>query len=147
MMQLSATLLHIVNLLSDNLNQVLCDRFNCGICDKAIRRRLLSEKALTFEKAMELALLLEAADKNAKSVNNYDGIKKLNFKGKQLASPQRPCSRCEKSNHSPKKCKFKDAIYHFCGKKGHIAPACRAKLQKKTQGQIVLHKADVQILC
>ena len=41
---------------------------------------------------------------------------------------------CGIPNHSPKECKFKDANCHFCGKKGHIAPACRVKLQKKVQG-------------
>lgn len=83
---------------------------------------------------MELALSLEAADKNAKSVNGYDSaVKKLHFKGRQPAPPQQPCSRCVKSNHSAKECKFKDAKCHSCGKKGHIAPACRSKLHKKFQ--------------
>ena len=61
-------------------------------------------------------------------------LKSLISRGKQLASPQQPCSRCGKSNHSPKECKFKDVNCRFCGKKGHIAPVCRAKLQKKVQG-------------
>ncbi len=31
-----------------------------------------------------------------------------------------------KTNHAANDCKFKDAICHACGKKGHIAPVCRS---------------------
>ena len=37
------------------------------------------------------------------------------------------CYHCECSNHNTANCKFKDAQCHYCGKTGHIAPACCLK--------------------
>ena len=44
------------------LEEVLRDRFICGLCNKAIQRRLLYEPKLTLTKAMEPAQRMEAAD-------------------------------------------------------------------------------------
>ena len=45
---------------------MLRDRLVCGINDEKIQLKLLAEKdTLTFENAMELALAMEAASKNA----------------------------------------------------------------------------------
>ena len=44
------------------LEEALWDRFICGLCNKAIQRRLLSEPKLTVTKAMKLAQRMEAAD-------------------------------------------------------------------------------------
>ena len=46
-----------------SLTDLLRDRIVCGINDDQVQRRLLSEKALTFEKALELAVSLETARK------------------------------------------------------------------------------------
>ena len=53
---------------ADYLEEALWDRFVCGIQDAAIQRRLLAEKELTLAKAMDLALSMEAAEKNTRSV-------------------------------------------------------------------------------
>ena len=37
------------------------------------------------------------------------------------------CYRCNRPGHNTNLCKFKDAECHACGKRGHIAPACRSK--------------------
>ena len=50
------------------LDQMLRDRPVCGIKDDNIQHRLLSEDKLTLQKAMEIALGLEAASKNAKTL-------------------------------------------------------------------------------
>ena len=96
----------------------------CGICNEAIRRRLLTEKTLTLTKAIEQALSMEAAERNAKSFSgNESSIKKLQIRSKQRTS-QIACTRCGKTNNAAKDCKCKDATCHACGKKGHIAPVC-----------------------
>ena len=51
-----------------SLQQMLRDRLVCGIEDPKIQRRLLAESDLTFDKAFELALASESADKNAKDL-------------------------------------------------------------------------------
>ena len=45
---------------------MLRDRLVCGINSKAVQRRFLQEPALTFDKALELALAAEAADKDSR---------------------------------------------------------------------------------
>ena len=47
------------------LNEALRDSFFCGLASDSMRRRLFLEKDLTLEKATELALAMEAADKDA----------------------------------------------------------------------------------
>jgi len=47
---------------------MLCDRIVCGIEDPKIQPRLLAELELTFDKAFELFLESEFADKNAKDL-------------------------------------------------------------------------------
>ncbi len=70
---------------------------------------------------------MEAAERNAKSFSgNESSIKKLQIRSKQRTS-QFACTRCGKTNHAAKDCKFKDATCHACGKEGHIAPVCRSQ--------------------
>ena len=45
---------------------MLRDRLVCGISNKAVQRRLLQEKALNFDKALEMALAVEAAEKDSR---------------------------------------------------------------------------------
>ena len=47
------------------LSDMLRDRLVCGTVHKGIQRRLLVETALTFDKALEISLGAEAADKNS----------------------------------------------------------------------------------
>ena len=49
---------------------MLHDRIVCGINEHAIQQRLLSEKKLTFEKAMSAAQAMETAARNAKELRN-----------------------------------------------------------------------------
>ena len=46
----------------DSLQDMLRDRLVCGVNHQSIQRRLLTEKDLTYEKALELAKSLEAAE-------------------------------------------------------------------------------------
>ena len=47
------------------LDEMLRDRLVCGINDNCIQRRLLAKPNLTFKKALELALALESAERDA----------------------------------------------------------------------------------
>ena len=102
--------------------EALRDRFVCGLRHEAIQRRFLSETDLTYAKAMEIAQGMEAADRHSKSLKTSEpAIRALKF------TSHSPCYRCGRTNHTPASCTFKDAVCHYCKKKGHIAPACRAK--------------------
>ena len=67
---------------------------------------------------------MEAAERNAKSLKGTEAVHKF-VAGRSATST--PCYRCGRPNHEPSTCRFRDSTCHFCKKKGHIAPACRAK--------------------
>ena len=52
----------------DTLEVMLRDRLVCGMDEDFIQRRLLAEPNLTYKKALELALGLETAAKNAREL-------------------------------------------------------------------------------
>ena len=52
----------------DHLNEALRDRLVCGIKSAGARKKLLAERALTFQRAVEIATNYEAIDKNSKSM-------------------------------------------------------------------------------
>ena len=116
----------------DYLESVLCDRLVCGIQDSRIQRRLLGEPDLTFARAFTLAQSLESADRDTKALqvapSRVNAVKATqNLRNFQNAKkPDRPCYRCG-GQHFDRDCRFKDAECRKCGKKGHIARACRSK--------------------
>ena len=84
---------------------------------------------------MEISLCMEAAEQNTKSFKSSDTpINKLisRTSAPVLGKSSRPCTHCGHPGHWQVTCKFKDAICHACSKVGHIAPACRTRLQGET---------------
>ena len=45
---------------------LLCITWHCGINNRAVQRRLLQEPSLSYDKALEIALSSEAAEKDSK---------------------------------------------------------------------------------
>ena len=134
-----------------NLNDSLRDRFVCGIRAENIQKRLLSEAALTLEKALEVAQAMETAAKDAtelQTTQHEAAVHKFQ-KGRRQSKAsskmnyqkmQKSCYRCNGTNHTPDKCRFKDEICHACSKKGHIKRACLAK--KLTDRKKKVHLVD-----
>ena len=121
----------------DYLEESLRDRFVCGLRTESTKKRLLTEKKLTFASAVELAQSLETASKDAQqqkeeasgSVHNVTTPKP----GKVA------CYRCGQTNHKASECRFKEATCHNCGKKGHIKAACRSRRQPQ-RGRRQFHR-------
>ena len=113
------------------LEDTLRDRFVCGLRHEPIQRRLLSEKDLTYAKAMEVARAMEATNTNAKSFKTVEPAIRLFSSQPQQRDSHNPCYRCGRTSHSPSDCKFKEATCNHCGKKGHIAPVCRSKAKSQ----------------
>jgi len=128
----------------DALQDMLRDRLVCGCKDQHLQCKLLAESDLTFEKAFKIAKAMEAAEKEAKDLQDTPGTA-VNRLGRGASSRQttrknfnRPpsqaqrapvtpdCYRCG-AKHKTADCKFRDAECHFCKKKGHIAKVCRSK--------------------
>ena len=124
-------IVHLCQLAKDcdfkaRLNDMLRDRLVCGVNDDRIQLKLLAEKdTLTFENAMELALAMEAASKNAKDLCAGITCATVNAvkQGNQFKSPKGKCFSCG-ANHLRQSCKYRDAECHKCHKKGHISRVC-----------------------
>ena len=121
---------------ADTLEDTLRDRFVCGLCSEAMQRRLLSEKGLSYRKAMDVALAMEAAERETKALkpaaSTIHKFASQNSRRKEQSS----CYRCGRSNHGPADCRFREADCRNCGKKGHIAPVCRSKRRTTSPTQL-----------
>ncbi|MCG8032935.1 MAG: DDE-type integrase/transposase/recombinase [Candidatus Thiodiazotropha taylori] len=131
-----------------NLNDSLRDRFVCGLRAENIQKRLLSEADLTLKKALDMGVAMETAAKDAtelQSTQHEATVHKVS-KGRRSElrlkqkSPKKPCYRCNGTNHTPDKCKFRDETCHACSKKGHIKRACLSK--KQTEQKKKVHSVD-----
>ena len=101
---------------------MLRDRLVCGVSDDSIQRRLLSEKVLTFETALEIAVSIEAAKKNVDELQMQELIQVHKLTGIC-------CFRCGKDN-PPDRCNFRTAKCFNCGKIGHIQKSCKNSFQR-----------------
>ena len=120
------------------LNDMLRDRLICRINNKRIQCRLLSEKEVDFKKVLGIAQAMESSDKDSQHLQvtaaDTAEVHRVRSTGKPSDKADkggRSCGRCN-SSHLSKDCCFKDFDCHNCGKKGHIARACRSK---KTKGK------------
>ena len=100
----------------DSLNIMLRDRLVCGVNHEGIQRRLLSEKDLTYEKALEIALAMEAAAKDTRDLlaasNTPTGLHYIatgggSFKNRSGRVCNAECPRCKKIGHIAKVCRSK----------------------------------------
>ena len=125
-----------------SLDEMLRDHLVCGINNNSIQRWLFAETKLTLPKALEIALGMETAAKNANTFSQ--GIKsggirqlqtgdvhKLHVPIKSMGTTNN-CYRCGRNGHSSATCRFREAKCHSCGKTGHLKKVCRKKTQKQS---------------
>ncbi|CAL9694783.1 unnamed protein product [Knipowitschia caucasica] len=132
---------------AQGLDDALRDRLVCGILNEAIQKRLLTEDKLTYKRAVEIAVSMETAARDA--VELQTGVKAINV-NKMATVPQErehePCYRCGRGFHSPSQCRFRDEICRLCNKTGHIQRVCRSgksrvnKSERKTQWNVHKNK-------
>ena len=122
------------------LEQALRDRLVFGMRSEAVQKRLLTEKEPTLSGVMEIALSLEAAQKNAHTLKGAEAppIFKVDRRGQTtkqtMKEEEKPCYRCGKRGHGPNSCGFREAKCFNCGKIGHVASVCRSKRRQPGQG-------------
>lgn len=112
-----------------NLDDALRDRFVCGSLRIDIQKCLFAEdETVTFKKAIEKAVSLEAATRNTAECHQPAPAFELK---KMAPAPERQatraCYRCDADNHSNPSCPFRDSVCHEYRKKGYIARACQSR--------------------
>ena len=125
----------------DSLQDMLRDRLVCGVNHEWITNRLLAEKKLTFDKALELVQAIESAERDTKQLKaaqttstpqvHYSTTPKHKQKGSEQSKSAKKessivCYRCGGS-HLATACRFINTVCHACKKRGHIARVCRSK--------------------
>lgn len=81
-----------------SLNDVIRDRFVCGLKNKATKRKLLSEKRLTYERAVEIAVSDEMATRDTGEMEQQM-TQSINYMTKQQGSNKNTFN-----NNNDKKC-------------------------------------------
>jgi len=74
---------------------------------------------------------MEAADSNTKAFKSTEPAIHQFTRKASKSCEKVTCYRCDRSDHSPAECKFREATCHHCQKKGHIAPVCHSKARQQ----------------
>ena len=127
----------------ESISDMLRDRLVCSIGDSHIQRKLLAEAKLTYDKVVDIALSMEAADKDArdiqKSVGQTPRVHQVKYSSQKQKKPgpwktgtttYPPCYRCG-GKHSSARCHFRDSECHNCGKTGHLRKMCNSSRREK----------------
>ena len=135
----------------DSLQDMLRDKLVHGVRHERITNRLLAEKTLTYEKALEFALAIESAEQDTKQLQStqatatpqvHHSAPARKGRGQNKRPPRQgtqiTCYRCG-GGHAPAQCRFKDTICHGCKKRGHLVRVCRSRpsesAARKTHGR------------
>ncbi|PFX12679.1 Uncharacterized protein K02A2.6 [Stylophora pistillata] len=121
-----------------NLNEALREKLVGGLRNVQIQKRLHSEAKLKYSKALEIAVAMETAIRDAAELQielqSEPRVDKISDNHTQEPSPNpttKVCYRCGGDSHATHNCRLKDQACYHRGKVGHISRACRSKQQGK----------------
>ncbi|XP_064653028.1 uncharacterized protein K02A2.6-like [Lineus longissimus] len=139
-----------------SLHERLRDQFVVGLKNESIQRKLLTERDLSFARAVEIALATETASKDAKELskassasssgtgNSVQFVKKQSQRkhGGSAASANSKtdtkyqgrstyCFRSGDKSHKADRCAHKNTECNFCGKRGHLRKVCLTEKKGK----------------
>lgn len=127
----------------DKLSEMLRDRLVCGVNHNGIRRKLLAELNLTYDKAFAMAQAMEISERDSKKLGDKADValtpltdeEQVHFTPTGGSSfPRQPkavvtCYRCG-GPHYANKCEYSNSICRACHKKGHLERVCRSSQHK-----------------
>ncbi|KAL0869007.1 hypothetical protein ABMA27_007328 [Loxostege sticticalis] len=110
------------------LEENMRDQFVCGLRSETIRQRLFAEENLSYNRAISLAISLEAAERDSNAVENNKPL----FKDTEVnAVNVEKCFVCGKFNHQSSECRYKNYTCSLCHKIGHLRRMCSQKYESK----------------
>ncbi|XP_062550294.1 uncharacterized protein K02A2.6-like [Armigeres subalbatus] len=119
-----------------------------GLRSDRTRTRLIEEKKLTFDKAKQIALSMEASGEGAEALNrqmhdvNLTDRKRSQSRRGSMASANNKvtnptkrnvCFRCGSEAHYANKCEHINKICGLCHKKGHLKRVCLSASAERKQ--------------
>ncbi|UYV70634.1 K02A2.6-like, partial [Cordylochernes scorpioides] len=121
------------------LKESLRDKLVCGLRNAKIQRRILSEGDVPLARVVEIALSMEAAEKNTRifHVNEpADSVDKIRseFRNRYDRVQKRKCIHCGRLHKDL--CRFREATCFRCGKRGHLATICRSRGEHTSERQV-----------
>ncbi|XP_037502384.1 uncharacterized protein LOC119376711 [Rhipicephalus sanguineus] len=115
------------------LENMLRDRVVCGINNAGVQTRLLEKADLTFEDAVQTALAMEAAKKDAGEIAQVHASTFFSTLRVSAAPVGVSCYRCGDA-HLASACRHVKTVCSYCHKRGHLAKVCHTK-RKDEQSQ------------
>ena len=130
---------------ADRLEESIRDKLVCGLNDQKIQQKLLAVRNLTLQSAMDTAVAMESAAKNARDLyggvrgvknevgvysggNSGGGVNRLDkrsYKGYgNVSVSKKECFRCGGIKHDSDHCTFKSRECFGCKKVGHAKHRC-----------------------
>ncbi|UYV78594.1 hypothetical protein LAZ67_16002094, partial [Cordylochernes scorpioides] len=121
------------------LKESLRDKLVCGLRNAKIQRRILSEGDVPLARVVEIALSMEAAEKNTRifHVNEpADSVDKIRgeVRNRYDREQKRKCIHCGRLHKDL--CRFREATCFRCGKRGHLATICRSREKHTSERQV-----------
>lgn len=141
--QFAAAISHLATtceFIGASLQEMLRDRFVCGLRSNTTQKKLLTEENLTFDKAVKIAVSYERAEYDTAELQVTSGATAESLPVHKTATDTSAasggalCFRCGRRGHEPSQCRFLNATCYECQRTGHIAPVCRSK-KKKPSGK------------
>ena len=127
----------------DGLDDLLRDRLICGCNEDRLQKNLLAKTPPpNFKVAIAMAQAMQSADKDTKDLQSNRIPAEVHAIPRNSPPPQgqtRDCYRCG-GKHTADDCRFKEAVCHFCKKKGHIARVCRSKAKQQKGGKTTTYR-------
>ena len=104
----------------DFLEQALRDRLVCGMTNSSTQKKLLAEKNLNLQRAVDIATAAEMA-----VLYQQQGALMLDQIDVHSVSFTKLCNCCGKRGHVASKCQFRQEICFKCRKQGHLQVMCK----------------------
>ena len=91
----------------ESLSEVIRDRLVYGLRSEAIQKRLLTERALTLDRASEISVSMEMAAKEAHQLSSSTTLHEIS---NETYEKQIKCYRCDQIGHVASECWSKTGL-------------------------------------
>ena len=102
------------------LEEAIRDRLVCGMTSYSTQKKLLTEKNLTLQRAIDIATAAEMAILDHPQESTASVQSEVHS-----VSYTKVCNVCGKRGHTGNRCKFCTMTCYKCGQQGHLQVVCR----------------------